>query len=185
MALNVKKIYYSMGEVAEMLDVNPSLIRYWESKFPIVAPNKNSAGKRVFTEKDIENLKIIYHLVKEKGMTLEGAQKQLKDSRKDVKRDMEIVERLYSIRAMLMEIRQELKDGEQAIDADMILVAEPMSVIAKEENVKSTKEEDDIEDYSDDAVEERVMMSRSDIDEAYLCDEYTPKPRIVEQKLFE
>ena len=69
-----RKIYYTMGEVSEMFDVNPSLIRFWEQKFDILKPDKNKKGNRLFTPKDVENLKLIYHLVKEKGMTLKGAQ---------------------------------------------------------------------------------------------------------------
>ena len=76
-----EKLFYSIGEVSEMLGVNPSLIRFWEKHFPIIKPQKNKKGNRLFTVKDIENLKLIYHLVKEKGMTLEGAQKRLKDNK--------------------------------------------------------------------------------------------------------
>ena len=67
------KLLYSMGEVTDMFDVNASLIRYWESKFDCIRPHKNKKGNRMFTPSDVENLKLIYHLVKEKGMTLEGA----------------------------------------------------------------------------------------------------------------
>jgi len=76
-----KKIYYTMGEVSEMFDVNPSLIRFWEQKFDILKPDKNKKGNRLFTPADIENLKLIYHLVKENGMTLAGAQKRIKQNR--------------------------------------------------------------------------------------------------------
>lgn len=104
------KIYYSMGEVAEMFDVNSSLIRFWEQKFDILRPHKNKKGNRLFTPEDIENLKIIYHLVKEKGMTLAGAAQRIKQNRQGLERDMEVVERLQKIRSILMEIRQELKE---------------------------------------------------------------------------
>ena len=79
----VKKIYYSMGEVAEMFDVNQSLIRHWESKFDCLKPHKNAKGNRMFTEADVERLKQIYHLVKERGMTLKGAAKVLRQSSQD------------------------------------------------------------------------------------------------------
>lgn len=105
------RIYYSMGEVAEMFDVNPSLIRFWEQKFDILRPKKNKKGNRLFTPEDVENLKLIYHLVKENGMTLAGAQKRLKANKAGAKRDQEIIDRLYSIRSLLMEIGQELKIG--------------------------------------------------------------------------
>ena len=79
-----RKIYYTMGEVSEMFDVNPSLIRFWEQKFDILKPDKNKKGNRLFTPKDVENLKLIYHLVKENGMTLAGAAKRLQDNREGV-----------------------------------------------------------------------------------------------------
>ena len=79
------KLLYSMGEVTEMFDVNASLIRYWESKFDCIKPHKNKKGNRMFTPADVENLKLIYHLVKEKGMTLEGANMAMKRRGKSVK----------------------------------------------------------------------------------------------------
>ena len=111
------KIYYSMGEVSEMFDVNPSLIRFWEQKFDILKPHKNKKGNRMFTPEDVDNLKLIYHLVKEKGMTLAGAQKRIKENKEGSHRDMEVVDRLLAIKAILLEIRQELKmDGEDLVD---------------------------------------------------------------------
>lgn len=105
------KIYYSMGEVTEMFDVNPSLIRFWESKFDTLKPHKNKKGNRLFTPADIENLKLIYHLVKEKGMTLSGAQKLIKSNREGINRDLEVIDRLLGIKALLAEIKQELGVG--------------------------------------------------------------------------
>lgn len=103
-----EKIYYSMGEVAEMLDVNQSLLRFWERRFDIIAPHKNAKGNRLFSPDDVRNLKTIYHLVKERGMTLAGAEKQLRVRKGEIERDMEIAERLAAIRALLVEIRNEL-----------------------------------------------------------------------------
>lgn len=114
-----KKLFYSMGEVAEMFDVNPSLIRHWESKFEVLKPQKNKKGNRMFTPEDVEHLKLIYHLVKERGMTLDGARRALKGGTPGVARDMELLERLQSIRAQLVEVRNELKAGaEKAIVID-------------------------------------------------------------------
>lgn len=114
-----KKLFYSMGEVSEMFDVNPSLIRHWESKFEVLKPKKNKKGNRMFTPEDVENLKLIYHLVKERGMTLDGARRALKGSTPGVARDMELLERLQSIRAQLVEVRNELKENAgQAIVVD-------------------------------------------------------------------
>ena len=105
------KLLYSMGEVTEMFDVNASLIRYWESKFDCIKPHKNKKGNRMFTPSDIENFKLIYHLVKEKGMTLEGANNTMKRRGKKVHSEISILERLQSIRAMLVEVRESLGDN--------------------------------------------------------------------------
>ena len=111
-----------MGEVAEMFDVNATLIRFWESKFDILKPHKNKKGNRLFTPQDVDNLRLIYHLVKEEGMTLSGAQKRIKQIKKNpegVSRDLEVIERLQRIRAVLMEIREELKsDGSEVYHED-------------------------------------------------------------------
>ena len=115
----VKKIYYSMGEVAEMFDVRPSLIRHWESQFACLKPHKNQKGNRMFTEADIEKLKQIYHLVKERGMTLKGAAQVMRRSSQDeLARQTQLLERLQRIRAALIEVREELKtgDGEQVVE---------------------------------------------------------------------
>ena len=113
-----RKIYYTMGEVSEMFDVNPSLIRFWEQKFDILKPDKNKKGNRLFTPKDVENLKLIYHLVKENGMTLAGAAKRLRDNREGVERNLEIIEKLQGMRALLLEVREELKSGGDEIFID-------------------------------------------------------------------
>ena len=113
-----KKLFYSMGEVSEMFDVNASLIRFWETKFDILRPQKNKKGNRLFSPADVENLKLIYHLVKERGMTLEGAKKALKQkpaAEGGVQRDAELMERLQRIRALLAEVREDLKAGEGEI----------------------------------------------------------------------
>jgi DNA-binding transcriptional MerR regulator len=112
-----EKLYYSMGEVAEMLCVSPSLVRFWEKRFDILTPHKNKKGNRLFSPGDVRNLKTIYHLVKEKGMTLAGAEKQLKAGRSAIERDMEIAERLGAIRALLVEVRNELGGGGIIVDS--------------------------------------------------------------------
>ena len=115
-----KKLFYSMGEVSEMFDVNASLIRFWETKFDILRPQKNKKGNRLFSPADVENLKLIYHLVKERGMTLEGAKKALRQQPAEggMERDAELMERLQRIRALLVEVREDLKAGEGEILAD-------------------------------------------------------------------
>ena len=104
----IEKVFYSISEVAEMFDVNTSNIRFWENEFDILKPQKNKKGNRMFTPEDLENLKIIYHLLKEKGMTIKGAQKKLKDNKDDTIQNFEVVKRLQEIRQMLIEIKEEL-----------------------------------------------------------------------------
>ncbi len=103
----IEKLYYSIGEVAKMFNVNTSLIRYWEKEFDIIKPHKNKKGNRLFTPEDIDNFHLIYYLVKEKGMTLKGAAKKLKDNKDGTVENFEIVKRLKVIKEMLIEI----KDG--------------------------------------------------------------------------
>ncbi|HBH06640.1 MAG TPA: MerR family transcriptional regulator [Flavobacteriales bacterium] len=103
-----RKLYYSIGEIAEMFEVNASLIRFWEKEFPILKPKKNRKGNRLFTTKDIDNLKLIYHLVKERGFTLEGARKKLKDNKDDAIKEAEVVERLNRIRGFLVDLKSSL-----------------------------------------------------------------------------
>lgn len=110
-----EKLFYSMGEVSEMFDVNPSLLRHWETQFSVLRPKRNKKGNRLYTPQDVENLKLIYHLVKEQGMTLEGARKALKRKRAErgTNRDMELLERLQRVRAMLEEVRAELQADDE------------------------------------------------------------------------
>ena len=100
----VEKLYYSIGEVAGMFDVNTSLIRFWEKEFDIIKPKKNKKGNRLFTKKDIDNFHIIYHLVKEKGMTLKGAKKKMKENKEDTEHNFEIIRSLEQIKEMLTDL---------------------------------------------------------------------------------
>jgi DNA-binding transcriptional MerR regulator len=100
----VEKLYYSIGEVSKMLGVPVSTVRFWENEFDILKPNKNKKGNRLFTQTDVKNLKLIYHLVKEKGMTLAGARKQLSEKREETDYKFEIKESLQNIRSILLEI---------------------------------------------------------------------------------
>ena len=104
----VQKLYYSIGEVAKMFDVNTSLIRYWENEFDIIKPKKNKKGNRLFTQPDIANLKIIYHLVKERGFTLEGAKKKLKENKKDVINEQEIISHLQEVKKFLLDLKESI-----------------------------------------------------------------------------
>jgi DNA-binding transcriptional MerR regulator len=102
------KIYFTIGEVAEMFEVNASLIRYWEKEFDIIKPAKNKKGNRLFTRQDLENIKIIYHLVKERGFTLQGAREKLSKNKEDVIKSKEVAESLEKIKAFLLELKREL-----------------------------------------------------------------------------
>jgi DNA-binding transcriptional MerR regulator len=104
----VEKLYYTIGEVATMFDVNTSLIRYWENEFDIIKPDKNKKGNRLFTKKDIDNFHLIWHLVKERGMTLSGAKKKLKENRLEAENNFELVKKLTEVKSLLIEIRNEL-----------------------------------------------------------------------------
>ena len=104
----VEKLYYSIGEVAEMFNVNPSLIRYWEKEFDIIKPKKNKKGNRFFTIEDIEHFHIIYYLVKELGLTLKGAQKKLKENKEGVMNNFEVIKSLKEIKTLLLEIREDI-----------------------------------------------------------------------------
>ncbi len=111
MALNEnknQKLYYSIGEVAEMFGVNESLLRYWEKEFDIIKPRKNAKGTRSYRKEDIESIRLVYHLVKEKGLTLDGAKKKLKDNREGVSKNHEIVARLQGLREELLAMKAEL-----------------------------------------------------------------------------
>ena len=114
-----EKLFYTMGEVAEMFDVNASLIRYWGTQFPSLKPQRNKKGNRLFTPAEIETLKRIYHFVKECGMTLEGAKKALRGDRAaapEGNADMELLDRLHSLRSMLVAVRDSM-DDEQTVEA--------------------------------------------------------------------
>ena len=103
-----EKLFYKISEAAEMFSVNISAIRFWEKEFEILKPKKNKKGNRLFTPKDIKNLKIIYHLLKERGFTVEGARKKLKENKTDTINNIEIVNHLKDIRGFLVNLRKEI-----------------------------------------------------------------------------
>jgi DNA-binding transcriptional MerR regulator len=104
----IEKLYYSIGEVAEMLDVPISTVRFWENEFDILKPMKNKKGNRLFTPEDIRNLRIIHRLVKEEGMTLNGVKKKLSGKWDETDHKFEITESLGKIRAMLLDIKDNI-----------------------------------------------------------------------------
>ncbi|WP_121964167.1 MerR family transcriptional regulator [Myroides sp. N17-2] len=109
MELNLPdKRYYSIGELAKAFDVNASLLRFWEKEFDIIKPRKNAKGNRMFTPQDVQNLQLIYHLVKERGFTLDGAKEHMKKNAKDIMDNFEIIQKLEGIKATLLSIKNEL-----------------------------------------------------------------------------
>ena len=102
-----EKLYYSMGEVTKAFQVNASLVRFWEKEFDVLQPKKNSRGNRKFSKDDIENLKTIYHLVKEKGFTLDGAQDYMKNHKSQLD-TFDIISKLEHVKAELLKIKAQL-----------------------------------------------------------------------------
>lgn len=98
------KRYYSIGEVAEQFNVSKSLIRFWETEFDHLRPYKNSKGDRRFTEQNIQQVREIFHLVKERGFTLNGAKRELKVLKKQQKEHKALLDRLLKVRAGLQDI---------------------------------------------------------------------------------
>jgi DNA-binding transcriptional MerR regulator len=104
-----RKIYYKIGEVAERYKVNPSLIRYWEQEFEFIRPKKSARGTRLFTQKDVDHFEIIHHLVKEKGMTIQGAKDYLKKRKKDKSiQNLNVINTLKRTKALLEDVRDSL-----------------------------------------------------------------------------
>lgn len=102
------KLYYTIGEVAVLFNVNASLIRFWEKEFDVLNPRKNKKGNRLFTQEDVDNLRIIYHLVKERGFTLQGAKSKLKENKSDVVNTTELYDSLTRVRNFLVELKDQL-----------------------------------------------------------------------------
>lgn len=107
------KLYYTIGEVATMFDVNTSLIRFWEKEFSVIKPKKNKKGNRLFTRADVENFHLIYHLVKERGYTLKGAQDQLRQNHDETVRKAQLVYTLKQVKGFLTNLKQGLIDGQE------------------------------------------------------------------------
>jgi len=105
----IEKKYYTIGEVAETMGVATSLIRFWETEFDLIKPKKNRKGNRQFTKEDLENVKLIYHLVKEKGYTLQGARDFLKSNSQTAKDTLEMIDGMRKVRSFLVKLRNELE----------------------------------------------------------------------------
>ena len=106
---DIEKKYFSIGEVSAMFKVAPSLIRFWETEFDIFKPQKNRRGNRQFTKEDIENFRLIYNLVKERGYTLQGAKEMLKVDRHKSKDKMELLDSLQKVRDFLVDLKKQME----------------------------------------------------------------------------
>ncbi|MDZ7738620.1 MAG: MerR family transcriptional regulator [Bacteroidales bacterium] len=100
-----EKLFYSIGELADMLGEQTSAVRYWEKEFDIIKPQKNKKGNRMFTPHDVENMKLIHYLLKEKGMTIAGAKRKMSDNPDDIRKNHEVIRSLQGIKEMLVKIR--------------------------------------------------------------------------------
>lgn len=104
----INKLYYTMGEVTELFDVNASQIRFYEKEFDILQPKKNKKGNRLFSPEDVENLKVIFHLVKDKGYTLQGAKEYLRSNKTEAKENQKVIDSLERLKQFLLEVREQL-----------------------------------------------------------------------------
>lgn len=105
---NTDKYYFAIGEVADMIQLPTSTLRYWEREFDILKPKKNAKGDRLFTRTDVQNIKLIHHLVKEKGYTIEGAKSQLRNNLDAKFKNLELIERLKKVKGFLQDIKEAL-----------------------------------------------------------------------------
>lgn len=101
-----QKLYYSIGEVAEMFDLKDSTLRFWEKEFNIINPRKNEKGTRFYKEEDIAAVRVIYYLLKEQKLTLAGAKKKLKENKEGIIKKVEVVNRLQQIKKKLLDLKQ-------------------------------------------------------------------------------
>jgi DNA-binding transcriptional MerR regulator len=102
------KRFYRIGDVADILNVPASTLRFWEKEFTIIKPRRTSKNIRLYTPKDIETIRMIYYLVKEKGLKLDAAQAQIRSNRDGVSKRFEVVERLKAMREDLLNLQKAL-----------------------------------------------------------------------------
>lgn len=113
MSENPDKLYYSIGEVADMFGLNTSLIRFWEKEFDIIKPRKNKKGNRLFTQNDIKHFRLIHHLVKERGYTLKGAKDYLRMNHDGIDKNAEIVKSLHKIKDELLLLKETMREMDE------------------------------------------------------------------------
>ena len=108
---STEKLFYTITEVADMFKVNASLIRFWEKEFDVLKPRKSNKGNRLYTKKDIESLRVIYHLVKEKGFTLQGAKEKLKEKPVEAQnKNLEAIEKLQRVKTFLQDLKKQIEE---------------------------------------------------------------------------
>lgn len=144
MADDSRKLFYSIGEVAALFQVNESTLRYWEKEFPtVIKPKKNAKGTRNYTKEDIENVRLVHFLLKEKGMTLVGARKKLREEKKGMTAQHELTDRLKKIKTELLKLQSELGQSaqeapefeEMELVANRMVFAEPGSPMISVESI--------------------------------------------------
>ena len=179
-----EKLYYSMGEVTEMFDVEPSLIRYWCSQFTCLRPKRNAKGNRMFTPQDIERLKRIHHLLKDKKMTIEGAKKAMRKRNIEAEEkdsDIALLEQLQALRAMLVEMRETIGEGEfveEVVDETELTAAEKQTTAVEEPAVVAEPELEPVVVAQELVVEESVADDTVVVaEEPAVVAEPTPKKK--------
>ena len=103
-----EKRYYRIGEIAKAFNVNPSLLLFWEKEFKEIQPRKKEGGARKYTPDDVNTIQKIYYLLKEKGLTIEGAKKQLKLKNLTEDRNLELIQKLEQLKSDLVQLRENL-----------------------------------------------------------------------------
>ena len=104
----IGKLYYRIGEVADMFKVNTSLVRFYEKEFDIIKPHRNAKGNRLFTQNDVDHFHTIFHLIKEKGYTLQGAKDYLRSNKAEVKENQKVIDSLERLKQFLLEVKEQL-----------------------------------------------------------------------------
>jgi DNA-binding transcriptional MerR regulator len=104
----ITKLYFPIGEVADMFDVKTSMIRFYEKEFDVLQPKKNAKGNRLFRPEDIDNLKVIFHLIKDKGFTLQGAKEYLKSGKNEVHEQQKVIDALEKLKSFMVELKEQL-----------------------------------------------------------------------------
>ena len=177
-----EKLYYSMGEVTEMFDVEPSLIRYWCSQFTCLRPKRNAKGNRMFTPQDIERLKRIHHLLKDKKMTIEGAKNAMRKRNIEAEEkdsDIALLEQLQALRAMLVEMRETIGEGEfveEVVDETELTAAEKQTTAVEEPTVVAEPELEPVVVAEETVTEETVVVEESIADDTVVVAE---EPAVV------